>query len=543
VLDYLNSESASHNLALPVGAKLVEFEIESVLGYGGFGITYRATDTMLREAVAIKEYLPSEFAVRSPAGAVCAKSDEKQEEFRTGLETFLEEARVMALFSDDHILYVRCHFEMNGTGYIVFDLEQGRTLNHIVEDNPLPEAEFRDIFSGILDGLEVIHNRGVLHRDLNPNAIMLRDDGSVIIIDFGAAGDLRSRHGRSITAAAASGYSPPEHHDDSGQQGPWSDLYALGAIAYRCITGSAPPDSPRRLRDDPYVPAVIAVTEKYDKALLSTIDWMLRVEEADRPQSVTQVRLAMRTGIIPPRLPRDASGLEQALEEIVTTEFGNRRRPPGKVRPASLTATALLLFGTIVLAGAGLAVLKAESISEIACGRFGTLCTRWQTALLKAEACFTETDPCKASSCTTAFRSRFPADIVPARLATLESAARETCRRTPEDALKAAKRCAAQFAGSPAASCEVADCYEDYLAHFPDGRGAGDVKESVRKANAACQEPRVFNQAVACSIAYPCWATACFGAHRTAYPDSGLRPQAALMITRATRLCAARQSR
>jgi hypothetical protein len=136
-----------------------------------------------------------------------------------------------------------------------------------------------------------------------------------------------------------------------------------------------------------------------------------------------------------------------------------------------------------------------------------------------------------------AFRSRFPADVLPSRLATLESAARETCRRSPEDALNAAKRCAAQFAGSPASSCEVIDCYEGYLALFPDGRSAEEVKESVRKANAACLEPRIFNQAVACSIANPCKAVACFGAHRAVYLDSVLRPRADLAIANAARLC------
>jgi serine/threonine protein kinase len=537
VVDELNSEPVSHDFALPAGAKLFEFEIESVLGYTSFSFTYRATDTLLCEAVAIKEYLPNEFAVRLPEGAVRAKSDEKQEEFKAGLEALLEEARVIALCRDDHIVRVRRYFEMNGTGYIAFDLEQGQTLSHLIENAPFPEAEFRDIFSTILDGVEVIHDRAILHNDLKPNDIMLRHDGSVVIIDFGAARDFRSRYSRSITAAAASGYSPPEQHGVGGQQGPWSDLYALGAIAYRCITGLAPPDSPQRLRNDPYVPAVIAAARTYNKALLSTIDWMLRVEVADRPQSVAQVRLAMRTGIIPPSLSKDASDLEQGLEQVVMAEFGDRRSAR-KVRARSLTAVALLLFGTIVLSGSGLAVLKAESISEIACGHFGTLCTSWQTALLKASACFSETDACKANSCTMAFRSRFPKDVLPERLATLERAARETCRRAPEDALNAAKRCAAQFAGSPASSCEVVDCYEDYLAHFPDGPGAGDVKESVRKANAACREPRIFNQAVACSIANPCKTVACFDVHRAVYPGSVLQPQADLAITHATRACA-----
>jgi serine/threonine protein kinase len=535
VVDQLDSEPASHDFALPPGARLFEFEIESVLGHGDFSITYWAMDTLLRQAVAIKEYLPNEVAVRLPEGAVRAKSDEKEGEFKAGLEAFLEETRVMALFRDDHIVHVRRYFEMNGTGYIVLDLEQGQTLSHLVEDSRLPEAKFRDIFSAILDGVEVIHNRAILHNDLNPNNIILRDNGSVVIIDFGAARDSRSRYRRSITAAAACGYSPPEQHGVGGQHGPWSDLYALGAIAYRCITGSAPPDSPQRLRNDPYVPAAIAAPKTYTKALLSTIDWMLRVEEADRPRSAAQVRLAMRTGIIPPSLPKDASGLEQALEQVVTAEFGDRRSAR-KVRARSLTAVALLL--SIVLSGSGLAVFKAESISEIACGHFGILCTSWQTALLKASACFAETDVCKASSCTMVFSSRFPADVLPARLATLESAARETCRRAPEDALNAARRCAAT-----AASCDVMDCYEDYLVRFPGGRSRADVKASLREANAACLEPRIFNQAVACSTANPCKAVECFVAFRAVYPDSVLRPQTDLVITRAAGLCASTEQR
>jgi serine/threonine protein kinase len=536
VVEQLNSEPVSHDLALPAGARLFEFEIESVLGYGSFGITYRATDTLLRQAVAIKEYFPDEFAVRLPEGTVRAKSDEKQEEFKKGLEEFLEEARVMARFCDEHIVYIRRYFGTNGTGYIVLNLEQGQTLSHLMEGVPLPEAEFCNIFSAILDGLEVIHNRGILHHDLKPDNIMLRDDGSVVIIDFGAARGFRSRHSRSTTAAAASSYSPPERHR-GGQQGPWSDIYALGAIAYRCITGSVPPDSPQRLRNDRYVPAIVAAAKMHNKALLSTIDWMLKVEEADRPQSVAEVRLAMRTGIIPTPLPKDASAsVEQALKRVVTAEFGDPR--PSRRFAHSLTAVALLLFGTIFLLGSGLAVLKAESISEIACERFGRLCTSWQTALLKASACFAETDACKASSCTTAFRSRFPADALPARLANLETTARETCRRAPDDALTAAKHCAAQFAGSPATSCEVIGCYEDYLNRFPNGPGAGDLKESVRKANGACLEPRIFNQAVACSIANPCKAVACFRAYRAVYPDSALRSQADLVVTRTAGLCA-----
>jgi serine/threonine protein kinase len=139
-----------------------------------------------------------------------------------------------------------------------------------------------------------------------------------VLIDFGAARDFASRHSRSITAIAAPGYSPPEQYGAGGEQGPWTDLYALGAIAYRAVTEAAPVDSLRRLRKDPLVPATVAVPVpgqgRYSEELLQTIDWMLAIHEADRPQSVKAVREALRRNSAPPsgvESPRLASGLSR----------------------------------------------------------------------------------------------------------------------------------------------------------------------------------------------------------------------------------------
>ena len=285
--------SVSHYFALPVGSRLHEFEIERLLGHGGFGITYRAMDTLLQESVAIKEFLPSELAVRISDATVRAKSQEQQPEFGAGLKSFLEEARVMAHFRHPRIVHVRRFFELHGTGYIVLDYEHGKTLSQRLSDGAIPEAELRSILSGVLDGLEVIHDRAILHRDLKPNNIMLRKDGAPVIIDFGAARDFQARHSRSVTAIATAGYAPPEQYGLDGEQGPWSDLYALGAIAYRAVSGAPPADSLRRLRKDPLVPAVVAGAGKYDDGLLRTIDWMLMIDEAARPASVAQVRQAL----------------------------------------------------------------------------------------------------------------------------------------------------------------------------------------------------------------------------------------------------------
>jgi serine/threonine protein kinase len=292
-------EGGAHYFALPKGSKLFEFEIVAVLGHGGFGITYLAMDTHLQEQVAIKEYLPSDLAVRISDRTVRPKSADDKPSFEEGLKAFLKEAQLVARTRHTNIVRVRRFFEAHGTGYIVQDFEEGKTLGQRLSEGPLPEAELRVVVAGVLDGLKEVHERAVLHRDLKPNNIMLRGNGTPVLIDFGAARDFRSRHSRSITAIATPGYTPPEQYGVGGQQGPWSDLYALGAILYRCVTGAAPLDSLQRLRHDRLVPASVAAVGRYDAALLGTIDWMLRIDEAERPASVQAVRAALASGQAP----------------------------------------------------------------------------------------------------------------------------------------------------------------------------------------------------------------------------------------------------
>jgi serine/threonine protein kinase len=346
------SRSRSHYFALPGGSRLYEFEIEALLGHGGFGITYRATDTLLQETVAIKEFLPNELAVRISDATVRAKSGEDQPDFDAGLKSFLEEARMMARFRHPRIVHVRRFFELHGTGYIVLDYERGQTLSERLSEGPIPDPEVRSILSGVLDGLEVIHARAILHRDLKPNNVMLREDGAPVIIDFGAARDFQGRHSRSITAIATAGYAPPEQYGVGGQQGPWSDLYALGAIAYRAVSGVSPMDSLRRLRKDPLVPAVVAGAGKYDEALLRTIDWMLQIDEADRPTSVAQVREALRGGPIAeagPEISRHisakAQGTPSSHDGLIPTPGTRNGTPSRRGRVAAIVLSLLVLAG------------------------------------------------------------------------------------------------------------------------------------------------------------------------------------------------------
>ena len=201
----------SHYFALPVGARLHEFEILSVLGYGGFGITYLAMDTLLEERVALKEFFPNDLAVRVSDATVRAKSTGEQQDFQTGLKTFLEEARLMARFRHPNIVHVRRFFELHGTGYIVQDYEQGQTLGERLSHGPIEETDLRRFLAGVLDGLEAVHARAILHRDLKPDNIILRSNGTAVLIDFGAARDFASRHRRSVTAIATGSFSPPNN--------------------------------------------------------------------------------------------------------------------------------------------------------------------------------------------------------------------------------------------------------------------------------------------------------------------------------------------
>ena len=284
--------------ALPLGTQLLEYRLERVLGQGGFGITYLAQDTLLNEPVAIKEYLPHDFATRDTTNTVRPRSRDDAETFRWGLDAFLNEARTIARFRHQSVMRVRRYFTGNGTGYIVMDFEQGTSLEAWVRQDRPPEAALRSVLLALLEGLAPVHAAGVLHRDIKPSNIILRPDNSPVLIDFGAARDVSSRADRTLTVIVTSGYAPLEQYGGTSRQGPWTDLYALGAVAYHVVTGQKPPEALRRHRDDPMCPAAEAAKDRYSETLLRAIDWALRPDERERPQTASALRDALR-GVLP----------------------------------------------------------------------------------------------------------------------------------------------------------------------------------------------------------------------------------------------------
>ena len=296
-----------HIHALPPGTRFEEYRLDAVLGAGGFGITYRAYDANLDKFVAIKEYLPGEFATRTAASTVVPHSNTDAQDYHWGLTRFLDEARTLARFDHPHLNKVHRFFESNGTAYMVLEYIQGETLADRLSREPhLEEDALQRLLDEVLSGLAVMHEAGYVHRDIKPDNLMLREeDGSAVVLDFGAARQAVGQRSKPITSILTPGYAPIEQYDSKADDvGPWSDIYALGMVAYRCISGlgdSELPDAVARMLahtkgGTTLLPAVEAGKGRYSPKLLEAIDWAMAVDEEARPQSVDAWRQALAGG-------------------------------------------------------------------------------------------------------------------------------------------------------------------------------------------------------------------------------------------------------
>ncbi|MYC12272.1 MAG: SUMF1/EgtB/PvdO family nonheme iron enzyme [Gemmatimonadetes bacterium] len=294
--------------ALPQGHRLQEYELVRVLGFGGFGMTYLGFDHNLDKAVAIKEYLPSDIATRTGDNSVVPQASQFRGDFEWGLDRFVDEARALARFDHRHIIKVYRFFEAHGTAYIVMEYAEGETLSAFLErKGTLKESELKSILYPILDGLEVVHRADFLHRDIKPGNIIIRDeDNSPVLLDFGSARQAIGARSRSVTSIITPGYAPIEQYSSRGDQGPWTDIYTLGGVCYRALTGEVPDDATDRMRDDPLIPVVERCAGQASAGFLSAIDWALAVDEGDRPQSVAAWRVALE-GEVPGSVDEELS--------------------------------------------------------------------------------------------------------------------------------------------------------------------------------------------------------------------------------------------
>ena len=328
--------------ALPRGHRLQEYELVRVLGMGGFGMTYLGFDHHLNKAVAIKEYLPSDIATRTTDGSVAPQASEFRGDFQWGLERFLDEARTLARFDHRHIVKVYRFFEAHGTAYIVMEYAEGETLSAYLErKGTLTEAELKGILYPLLDGLAVVHEADFLHRDIKPGNIVLRgEDGSPVLLDFGAARQAIGAKSRSVTSIVTPGYAPIEQYSSRGHQGAWSDLYALGGVCYRALTGQVPDDATDRVRHDPLVPVSQRCAGQASAGFLAAIDAALSVDESDRPSSVGAWRGALEASVPAPARgqAQGASRREQATQRVPLPVPAARAGPAEELEDAVAAA-------------------------------------------------------------------------------------------------------------------------------------------------------------------------------------------------------------
>jgi serine/threonine protein kinase len=274
-------------VALRAGQTIGRYEIVSVLGQGGFGITYRARDIQLGREVAIKEYLPSALAVRQDGATVLPRTTKMADDFGWGRDRFVTEGRTLAtLHRVPAIVHVFDFLEANGTAYIVMELLSGETLeDRLKQKGTLAPDEVDRILWPLLEGLEQVHSAGFLHRDIKPANILLNAAGDPTLIDFGAAREAMVGRTSAMTAIFTPGYAAAEQMT-SAKQGPWTDIYGLAATLYHAIAGKTPPSAFDRMLDDGYEPLTKLMPKGFAPGLLAGVDAGLAVAARDRPQSI-----------------------------------------------------------------------------------------------------------------------------------------------------------------------------------------------------------------------------------------------------------------
>ena len=283
-------------VALKPGQTIGRYEVISILGQGGFGITYRARDGQLGREVAIKEYLPSALAVRQGNTTVRPRSTRMSDDFTWGRDRFVSEGQTLAtLHRAPAIVHVFDFLEANGTAYIVMELLSGETLeDRLKRDRTLGPADVDKILWPLLDGLEQVHAAGFLHRDIKPANILLNAQGHPTLIDFGASRAAMAGRTTAMTAIFTPGYAAAEQMT-SAKQGPWTDIYGLSATLYHAITGQAPPGAFDRLLSDAYVPLAKLAPAGFAPGLCAGIDAGLALVASDRPQTLAGWRSLLGT--------------------------------------------------------------------------------------------------------------------------------------------------------------------------------------------------------------------------------------------------------
>lgn len=276
--------------ALPAGYRFNEFEIKEVIGGGGFGIVYRAWDHQLERTIAIKEYMPVSLAVRAEDLSLELRGERYQKLFNAGLNSFIQEARLLARFNHPGLLHVLRFWEQNGTAYMGTLYYSGMTLKEwqLTSPDSVNEAWIRRLLPPLFGAINTIHQAGYLHRDISLDNIQIQENQLPVLLDFGSARKEIGNLSDETEIMLKPGFAPIEQYSEEGEneQGPWTDIYALGAVLHSLITSNPPPVSVVRCIEDNYQPLVERKPEGYSLPLLHAVDCALAMKPADRPQSI-----------------------------------------------------------------------------------------------------------------------------------------------------------------------------------------------------------------------------------------------------------------
>jgi hypothetical protein len=351
------ARNGGSNHALPDGSCVAEFEITGLLGEGGFGIVYLAYDNSLERHVALKEYMPAAFALRSTEARVTVRSEQNADSFQAGLRSFVNEARMLAQFDHPSLVKVYRFWEANGTAYMVMPFYTGPTLKQalLALTTPPGETWLKTLLAPLLDALDLIHQQQCFHRDIAPDNILMLDDGRPLLLDFGAARRAIGGMNQAFTVILKQGYAPIEQYAEMPgmRQGAWTDLYALASVVHYAIDGHPPPPAVARMMSDPYVPLAARFADRFSAGFLAAIDRALAFKPDDRPQSVAEMRTLLG---LDEDVPRRGPAAAAAAAAAPAPAPGIEPAPPSPATPVAEPQRRYLAVGGIaaaVLAVAG----------------------------------------------------------------------------------------------------------------------------------------------------------------------------------------------
>ena len=363
---------------LPIGTRLAEFEITGVIGEGGFGNVYLAFDHSLQRTVAIKEYMPVSLASRGIDNSVLVQTKRHRETFETGMNSFINEARLLAQFEHPALIKVYRFWEQNRTAYMAMRYYEGQTLKAIVSKHPerVTEAWLKPILKPLLEALETLYKLQVLHRDISPDNIMIQNTGEAVLLDFGAARQVLGDMTQALTVILKPGFAPVEQYaeDSDMKQGPWTDIYALCAVMYLAITKQSPPTSVTRLLKDPIEQLQSKPRPGFSKEFLAAIDKGMAVKPQERPQTIAEFSRLLGIDKSTPvaNLPGTKGSSSSAAGQSAQRKPGEQRDPQKAksasakpVPPAKVQKKNVSSKGSWALVAAGVVLAAAYIIYQV----------------------------------------------------------------------------------------------------------------------------------------------------------------------------------